>query len=180
MSEKERISDEWLRATGFKWSQIERQPSRHWILWLGSCLNVAPDGERPLFASRDDLGIEIASASWVGRTGIVFYPDVWHCWLRADTAGLYHRFLHVRHLRYTDEVVQMIEALTGQAWNPENNIGGSMLHPRDAEWRRAEYDRLDRRLVKDRTKWSEAEKDGDRARPSVDHLNAAIESGKSA
>jgi hypothetical protein len=175
---REPITDDWLRAAGFKWSQIERQPSRHWILWLAGCMGLDADGKGERYADAHDFGIEIASASWVGRTGISFYEGVWHCWLRADTSSLYSRFLHVRHLRYTDEVVQMVEGLTGQTWDVGNNIGGVMMHPKHAARYLAERERLDRRLLRDGHKWHDTENDGDRAGATAQHLQMAVESGK--
>lgn len=30
-----RITEDWLRDCGFKWEQHERQPAKHWVLWIG-------------------------------------------------------------------------------------------------------------------------------------------------
>jgi hypothetical protein len=35
----ESISEPWLRCAGFKWHQIDRQPSKHWVLWLSHCFD---------------------------------------------------------------------------------------------------------------------------------------------
>jgi hypothetical protein len=45
------ITEEWLKLVGFRWHQLERQPSRHWLLWLGGALD---DGTVPAV---EDLGI---------------------------------------------------------------------------------------------------------------------------
>lgn len=175
----EPISDEWLRAVGFKWHQLERQPSKQWLLWLGAVVGRDPDGGRRMFSDTEDLGIELAPCWYpnaVGGTG--GFEGQWFCWLRADTAGRYHRFLHIRHLRYTDELVGMIEGLTGQTWDPLNNMYGCMLPPDQAAYRRAEAERLDRKLAQERTKWSEAEKDDSRGRALPEHMTAAIEADK--
>jgi hypothetical protein len=39
----ELISEDWLRSVGFKWHQIDRQPSRHWVL---GCRDVSIVGSR--------------------------------------------------------------------------------------------------------------------------------------
>jgi hypothetical protein len=36
----EPISEAWLKAAGFKWSQLDRQPDKHWILWLGGATSI--------------------------------------------------------------------------------------------------------------------------------------------
>jgi hypothetical protein len=53
----------------------------------------------------------------------------------------------------------MIEGLTGQQWNPANNLYGSMRTPNDAERVRAADERLDRRMLLQNPKWREVEKD---------------------
>jgi len=30
------LTEEWLKRVGFKWHQLDRQPDKHWLLWLGS------------------------------------------------------------------------------------------------------------------------------------------------
>lgn len=175
----EPLTDDWLREVGFKWSQMERQPSKQWILWLGDCVGCDAEGKREMFSDSQDLGIELAAAWYpnaVGGTG--GFVGQWFCWLRADTAGLYHRFVHVRHLRYRHELIALIEGLTGQAWDPANNWYGCMLHPTHAAYRRQEAERLDQKMLRERTPWYPAEKDPTRARAMPDHLNAAIETGK--
>lgn len=168
MSSQNDLTDDWLREAGFKWSQIERQPSRHWILWLGGCVNRGPDGKRQAMTDSRDLGIEVASGAMDGE---------WFCWLRSDAAHLYHRFIHLRHIRTTDELVKMIEGITGQAWDVANNWDGCMMHPVHAALARAEADRLDRKMLKDAPKWSEAERDNTRAGALPENLTAAIKNG---
>lgn len=162
------ITEDWLREAGFRWSQIELQPSRHWILWLGSCVNCDADGKRSRVMDCEDLGVEVSAGG---------YRDDWFCWLRSDTAGLYHRFVHVRYLRFTDDLIRLVEGLTGQTWDPQNNWHGVMLHPVHAAQRREERDRLDQKIAR-QSPWYPSEKDGARVRPLTEHLNAAIESGK--
>ena len=29
------LTEEWLKENGFKWHQFDRQPDKHWLLWLG-------------------------------------------------------------------------------------------------------------------------------------------------
>ncbi len=113
----ELISEDWLMANGFKWHQFDRQPDKHWLLWLG----WAVDGG--MFTTFEDLGIELAPT----------LHGKWFCWLRGDSAGRYHRFIHVRHLQETFEVVRLIEAMTGRAFKPENCSGGILRTQEQAD-----------------------------------------------
>ena len=61
-------------------------------------------------------------------------------------AGKYSRFLHVRHLSRQEEVVALIEALTGRKWNPADVFYGAMRSPEEAEYLRRDALRLDQRL----------------------------------
>lgn len=162
------ITEDWLREIGFKWHQFDRQPAKHWLLWLGDAIASKTTGY-------EDLGIELAPAWWQNRHGDDM-GDVggWNCWLRADSAGRYHRFIHVRHLHRQSDLIALVEALTGQAWNPENNFGGSMLRPSRAAAIRAELDRPDRVLLRARHPWAECEKDDSRGRALPEHLEAYV------
>ena len=149
------ISEDWLRDSGFKWHQIERQPSKHWVLWLGDAID-----ER--MVSFEDLGVEVAVDS---RDEKPFA----YVWLRADYAGRYSRFLHVRHMKTVDELIRLIEGVTGQTWDIGNNFYGSMCTPKQAERRRREQERLDLRMLQGR-KWYDVEKDDNRGRALPVHL----------
>ena len=56
----------------------------------------------------------------------------WDCWLRRDTAGRYSRFIHIRRVKMQSDVIVLIEALTGQTWDPSNKLYGSMYTPAGA------------------------------------------------
>jgi hypothetical protein len=136
------LNEEWLSSTGFKWEQLERQPAKHWILWIApACIDPVEEGRR-LFAASDDLGIEISG-------GVPGKEGCFHCWLRADYGGRYSRFLHVRHLTKISEVVQIIEALAGRKWNPEDVMYGCFHAPEVAARMRKDSERLDRRIAAD-------------------------------
>lgn len=176
----EPITEDWLRAAGFKWHQFERQPSKQWLLWLGGVIGYdEARGGRRLFSDTEDLGIELAPCGFLNSSGgIAGHQGQWFCWLRSDTAGRYHRFVHVRHLSFTIDLVLLIEGLTGQHWDVANNMHGCMLRPEHAAYRREEAERLDRKLMQERRHWYPAEEDDSRGRALPEHLNAAIESGK--
>lgn len=160
------ITEDWLSSVGFKWHQMDRQPDKHWLLWLGGAI---PDR----ITSFEDLGIELAPRWWKNRNGDdIGEVGSWHCWLRADTAGRYHRFLHVRPLRTAAEVMQLVEALTGQAWDVSNHIYGNVYQPKHAESLRRDMGRLDHHLREERMKWSEVEKDDTRGRALPEHMEA--------
>ena len=168
MTDRSPITEEWLKAVGFKWHQLDRQPSKHWLLWLGDALS----GEGPAFTSFEDIGIELADMRYQNSSGEIVGREAWFCWFRGDSAGRYHRFIHVRHLRWQDEVTKLVEAITGQGWNPENHLYGSARTPEHAARIREEDERLDRRLQRDGYPWSEVEKDQTRGRALPEHLEA--------
>lgn len=162
------ITEEWLRAIGFKWHQFDRQSSKQWLLWLGSAL-VEPYG----YTDAEDFGIELSHEAYAGPDK----PKCWFCWVRCDSSHRYHRFMHVRHLVYRDELISMIEGLTGRAWAPELAWCGAMVSPEKADWLRREHDRLDKRIHREQHSWMPHEKDGDRGRPLPEHIDAAIKGG---
>jgi len=107
------ITEEWLKSSGFKWDQFDRQPEKMWTLWLGAALvDVRNGNKRKMFAGPEDVGIEVTTQK---ENGVV---KNWSCFLRSDVAGRYGRFLHIRYLVYRDELVAIIEALTGQQFIP--------------------------------------------------------------
>jgi hypothetical protein len=160
------ITEDWLKSAGFKFHQLERQPDRHWLLWLGDATR-----ERHSFTSWEDIGIEVARCAWKDRA------DRWFCWFRSDSAGRYSRFIHIRHMSRINDLIRLIEAITGQTWDPANNLYGSMRKPEDAERIRFEdRERLDRRIMLER-KWADIETDNTRGRALPDHVTAAIKGG---
>jgi hypothetical protein len=159
------ITEDWLRESGFKWHQLDRQPGKHWLLWLGDAVR-ARDGS---LMSYEDIGIELGPDAYTGRDK----PEAWFCWFRSDAAGRYHRFIHLRHLRWQREVIALVEAISGQAWDPANSFYGSLVSPERAAQHRAEdAKRLDRELRHKGYPWSEIEKDDSRGRALPEHLEA--------
>lgn len=136
MTDDALITEDWLRECGFKWEQLDRQPSKHWLLWIAdACIDPV---EKRMFSSPDDLGIELAyeaRESW------------WFCWLRADFAGRYSRLLHVRHITKRAEVIEIVEALTGRSFVPSDSMYGSLRSPETAARMKLENDRLDQRIA---------------------------------
>lgn len=163
------ITESWLAVNGFKWHQFDRQPDKHWLLWLGGAIAT-----RGLFHSIEDLGIEVAQGWWKNRNG----DDVgdigsWFCWLRGDTAGRYSRLLHIRHIRTVPELVRLIEALTGQAWAPANVMFGVFHTPeRAARLRQEREHRLDHRLRDESYAHREIERDPTMGGALPEHLEA--------
>lgn len=150
------INEEWLRDSGFKWHQVDRQPGKHWLLWIGNVMGC--------FSSFEDLGIEIAECQNKQRE--------WFCWLRSDTAGRYHRFIHLRKVTTCSEIIGIVEALTLLPWNPDNHIYGSLFDAEHAAHIRRDNQRLDHIIRQERPKWSETEKDDSRGRALPEHLEA--------
>lgn len=158
------LSESWLASVGFKWHQMDRQPSRHWMLWIASVL------PRRQFVCHEDLGIEVADGAMDGE---------WFCWLRADTSGRYHRFIHLRHIRTPRDLVRIIEGITGEAFIPADCQTGLMLRPEVAARRREEWERLDLQILADGHSWHPGEKDDTRGRALPEHRQAYEEARKS-
>lgn len=167
-AERHEITEDWLRSVGFKWAQFDRQPQKQWILWLGDALQENHKDRHWRFTSTEDLGIQICAGA---------IDETWNCWLRADTSHRYHRFIHVRTLKFQDEVAGLVEALTGYPWKPENHINGCVETPEVAARLRADYHRLDRVIAREQHPWYDHEKDGGRAKALPEHIDAAIKGG---
>lgn len=149
----EPISDEWLKAIGFRWHAVERAPHKHWVLWLGDA--VRQNG----LVDTCDLGVELTRDS----------DGKYHCWLRGDYSHRYSRFIHVRHLHLQCELLRLIEGLTGLDWKPENVWYGSLVTDKQAAYFRKEKERLDVRLIEGSHPWKEIEKDESRGYPLSEH-----------
>ena len=149
----EPITHEWLKSVGFRWAEWERSGGKHWILWFGNCQE-----DRELFSAAEDVGIELAES-------INLEQFVWSCWLRSDFSHKYGRFIHIRHVWTQQEVIEIVIALSGVPWKPENHLYGAIRRQREADYLRRTANRLDRLIVQS-APWSEQEKDESRARPS--------------
>jgi hypothetical protein len=156
--ERAPITEDWLKSVGFKWHEFERSGGKHWLLWLGGALEESWTGT-------EDIGLELAAG---------IRPSYWFCWFRSDTAHRYSRFVHVRHLKFQDEVITLIEAITGVPFKVENCMFGALHSQKHADYiRREEHDRLDRQLLRERPRWREIEKDDSRGQALPDHMEAA-------
>jgi hypothetical protein len=160
-SQDDPITEEWLREVGFRWHQVERQPAKQWLLWLGG---VIEDG----LTCFEDLGVEVSPTLNDGR---------WHCWLRRDTAGRYSRFIHIRHIQNCGELIALIGGLTRQAWNPSNHFYGSMYTEAGAAQIRREQTRLDHAYLQKRERWAVVEEDDSRRRALPEHVEEAVKRG---
>lgn len=168
MTEQIPITEEWLKEVGFKWHQLERQPSKHWLLWVGA----AVAGDEISFASFDDIGIEVADMRYENSAGDVVGRDAWFVWFRSDSSGRYHRFIHVRHMRWRHELVKFVEAVSGQDWNPENHLYGQLRTPKQTALLRERDKRFDRQIMRDGYPWSDVEKDDTCGGALPEHLEA--------
>ncbi|HEY1187164.1 MAG TPA: hypothetical protein VGE74_05870 [Gemmata sp.] len=104
MNTDELITEEWLSARGWK---LTTQRNDNNTQLPGFRLRpVAPDclGWRQPFQSHDDLCIAVAP-----------YPpnSDWHVWIYQIEP---YRSIHVRHMRYTWELIRLWEGLTGKPW----------------------------------------------------------------
>ena len=151
------LTEDWLKVNGFKWHQFERQPSKHWLLWIGGAMD-----DRNV--SFEDLGVEVASG----------YDGKWFCWLRSDSAGRYHRFIHIRYIETCDDLTRIISGLTGRPFDPAHALYGRLHTPSQAARIRQEDERLDRRLLRESPGWYDNEKDETMGGPLIDHVNAHL------
>ncbi|WP_397570635.1 hypothetical protein [Schlesneria sp. T3-172] len=144
------ITDEWLRSVGFKYDTPDprNREQKHWTLWFGDCIPGC---------SGDELAIELSHNR----------ADDWFCWLRSDMAHRYHRFIHVRHMHRQEELIRLIEGISGQTWDPANNAYGVIRTPETAESLRRESERLDRRFNEQNCKWDTTERDPDMSKPNL-------------
>ncbi len=120
------LTDEWLGNIGFKWHQGERQPTKHWRLFLGFAIDEPWRGA-------GELAIEVAAHGFganrhgvdIGATGAFF------CWvLSVDSL---QKFVSIRDLRTQQELIALVEALTGCPWIPANIMYGNLYHPEQAK-----------------------------------------------
>lgn len=132
------ITEDWLRECGFKWEQVDRQPAKHWLLWIGlACIDYS-QAQMP-----DSLGIELSKCEpYLFKDN----RDLWYCWIRNDIAGRYSRLIHVRHVFLQAEVESIIGALTGRRVDWRDSMYGMLHDPQRAEQLRKDANRLDKRI----------------------------------
>lgn len=125
------LTDEWLGKIGFKWTQEERQTRKHWRLTLGW---GAPNTR----ACMDDLSIEVASGSM---------DNAWFCWLQRGTR-FSDNFLHVRAIKYQNELTEIITALTGTKFKLENCMYGNFYNDEMTAKMRPEFEAIQQARTK--------------------------------
>ena len=97
------ITEEWLAAVGFKYREPgARQSFRHWTLQ---------------FWEPDDHGLylETTMPGWFNAAGEHINADSgWFLWI-----GRGAQFFHTRHVFKQIEIINLVEALSGQTWTPD-------------------------------------------------------------
>jgi len=150
----EDITEGWLTEIGFRWHQLDRQPFKQWLLWIGEAADPATCFE--------DLGIEVAPTC---------SGDSWHCWARADYSGRYSRFVHLRHIVSREELIFLLEGMVGRGFDRSDVFNGIWMAPGRAARVRGEEQRLDRRIMRERP-WRSIEHDETRGRALPEHAQA--------
>ena len=96
------ITEDWLADVGFKYREPgELQQWKHWTL---------------TFHEQDDHGlyIETTKPGWLNRNGDLIGAEYgWYLWIGR---GAHH--FHLRHVFEREEIAALVEALTGQKWEP--------------------------------------------------------------
>ena len=150
------LTEDWLKENGFKWHQFDRQPDKHWLLWVGDAMDDR-------VTSYEDLGIEVAPGRRDGG---------WFCWLRSDAAGRYHRFIHLRQLQSPRDLIEVISGITGISFDPKLCFGGILYSPDRMERLLKSRERFDTKLIEGHPWYGEFEKDQYRGRPLIEHVQA--------
>ena len=89
--------------------------------------------------------------------------DVYGCFLRADYAGRFTRFIFCRDIWEPEHITQLIEAFTGFPYSKDNVYYGFYYRPEQAaHLRELDTERLDRRIAFE-NKWRDDEKDNTKA-----------------
>lgn len=92
------ITPDWLAANGWRDLHRPETPGLHRRVIGDEVL-----GGRPFLGASDDLCIDVAP----GNEG------KWFCWVHQQEP---RRHIHVRHVRFTWELVKLWEGLTGKTW----------------------------------------------------------------
>lgn len=97
------ITEEWLASVGFKYRKPGAgQSFRHWTLQ---------------FLEPDDHGLylETTMPGWFNASGEHINADSgWYLWI-----GRGPHFFHTRHVFKQIEIINLVEALSGQTWTPD-------------------------------------------------------------
>lgn len=163
----ENITEDWLKKIGFRWHELERQNTKHWLLWIGHA-----HAENRLFQTSQDLGIELAATGYYNQKGeLVNSEKGYNCWLRSDCASRYHRFIHIRYLKKKVDLLDMLNGLICRPFNPNECVYGSWHIPERAEALREEQKRLDKKVMMSDA-WYEIEKDDSMGGALPEHKEA--------
>lgn len=111
MSEEVPLTEEWLASVGFKYNEPgEMQTFRHWFL---------------KFNEKNDHGLYIRTTKpgWFNRNGEHISADNgWFLWV-----GREHNSFHLRHIHNQSDIINIVEALSGYEWRPENYMYGMVM-----------------------------------------------------
>lgn len=107
------ITDEWLAACDFKWSQSERQPNKHWKLQL----NTVREGS----LAWESTTIEVQRNGWKGWNGdYIGDPQSWMLWI----TDMFNRTAFLGNIQWQKDIIDIAEIITRRPWNPETHIYG--------------------------------------------------------
>ena len=110
MQDDEPLTEEWLASVGFKYRDPHgRQPFKHWAI---------------KFNEKNDYGLEIETTKpgWINQHGEHIGADGgWFLWIKRE-----HKHIHLRHILTRAEMIQIIEAISGLPWNPNNHVWGQV------------------------------------------------------
>lgn len=125
MTDRAAITVDWLKAVGFRVKPMhDHDPAPHLVLFFGDAA-----GPRRAFVGSEDVGLEVSPTS-VQRLASYDTDDQWHAWLRSDASHSRGRFCHIRYLEFQDDLIRVVEALSGVAWDPAWHEYGAIVPER--------------------------------------------------
>lgn len=115
------IDEKWLKACNLEFRKIKGDSCKHWFLWIG---NTIPGAVQ--FFGAESLGIEIAQEEKE--------ESRWFCWLVQNHGRPNcEKSIFMRFLFNKGHLIELVEALTGQEWNPNLVING-VLYSENTPW----------------------------------------------
>lgn len=115
------ISEQWLKEIKMESRTLKCDKFKHWFLWIGACIPGAVQ-----FFGNESLALELSQDDQ--------NENRYFCWLVQDhnkpgcAKSIFMRFLFNK-----GDFILLLEALTGQEWNPGLIINGTLYDQKHIE-----------------------------------------------